>query len=209
MKLPHEAIVPVHRTDGSGDTFIFTQYLSDSTPSWANQTGLRHDGELAGGTGRHGRRGQSRHGQRAQGRALFDRLYRRSASRTPSTTTISARRCLQNKAGDFVSPDLANVSAAVQETASNTPPDERTSLIFAPGPKSYPIINYEYAIVKAEQPSPAGGDGAEGLPVVGDQPVRRQLGRNISQAVNFAAASARDREAQQAPDRQDPRSKAG
>jgi phosphate transport system substrate-binding protein len=61
---------------------------------------------------------------------------------------------LQNKAGDFVPPDPADVSAAVEETASKTPPDERMSLIFAPGPKSYPIINYEYAIVKADQPSP-------------------------------------------------------
>jgi phosphate transport system substrate-binding protein len=61
---------------------------------------------------------------------------------------------LQNHDGDFVSPDAADVSAAVRATAAKTPPDERTSLIFAPGPKSYPIINYEYVIVKEKQASP-------------------------------------------------------
>jgi phosphate transport system substrate-binding protein len=39
VKLPHHAIIPVHRTDGSGDTFIFSQYLSFSTPSWSKSVG--------------------------------------------------------------------------------------------------------------------------------------------------------------------------
>lgn len=53
-KLPHKAIVPIHRADGSGDTFLFTQYFSKSTPSWASGPRIRHDDQLA--VGRVGRR---------------------------------------------------------------------------------------------------------------------------------------------------------
>ncbi len=76
VKLPHNAIVPVHRTDGSGDTFIFTQYLSELDALLGKQGQLWQDGELAGGARRHGRRGQSRHGRRVERRPLFDRLCR-------------------------------------------------------------------------------------------------------------------------------------
>ena len=49
VDLPAHKIIPIHRVDGSGDTFIFTQYLSDSTPSWASTRALRHHRVLAGG----------------------------------------------------------------------------------------------------------------------------------------------------------------
>jgi phosphate transport system substrate-binding protein len=61
---------------------------------------------------------------------------------------------LQNKAGKFVLSSKETVSAAVAATADKTPTDERLSLIFADGDNSYPIINFEYAIVKQQQPSP-------------------------------------------------------
>ena len=62
---------------------------------------------------------------------------------------------LQNKDGKFVLPDATTAGAAVAEVGPKTPPDERISLIYAPGGQSYPIINYEYAIVKTQQPSAA------------------------------------------------------
>jgi len=153
VKLPHEAIVPVHRTDGSGDTFIFTQYLSDSTPSWANKTGYGTTVSwpaVQGGMGAEGNPGMVNALEGVPYSIAYVGISFKSAVDSDHLGTA----LLQNKAGDFVSPDPADVSAAVEETASKTPPDERTSLIFAPGPKSYPIINYEYAIVKADQPSP-------------------------------------------------------
>ena len=149
VKLPHEAIVPVHRTDGSGDTFVFTQYLSDSTPSWANKTGFDTTVSwpaVQGGMGAEGNPGM------VNARALI--AYVGISFKNAVDSDHLGMALLQNKAGDFVTPDAADVSAAVQAMASKTPADERISLIFAPGPKSYPIINYEYAIVKADQPSP-------------------------------------------------------
>jgi len=61
---------------------------------------------------------------------------------------------LENRSGQFVLPTKQMMKAAVKATAPKTPKDERISLIFAPGPDSYPIINYEYAIVRNQQPNP-------------------------------------------------------
>ena len=62
---------------------------------------------------------------------------------------------LQNQAGKFVLPTGTTIAAAAAATDKATPPDERISLIFAPGENSYPIINYEYAIVNPKQADPA------------------------------------------------------
>jgi phosphate transport system substrate-binding protein len=152
VKLPHEAIVPVHRTDGSGDTFIFTQYLSDSTPSWGNKTGYGTTVSwpaVQGGMGAEGNPGMV---DAVKG-VPYSIAYIGISFKNIVDKDGLGTALLQNRAGDFVAPDQADVSAAVEATAPKTPPDESASLIFAPGPKSYPIINYEYAIVKADQPS--------------------------------------------------------
>jgi phosphate transport system substrate-binding protein len=67
---------------------------------------------------------------------------------------------LKNRDGKFVLPDHTTVSAAVNEMSNKTPADERVGLIFAPGVESYPIINYEYAIVKSQQ---SNADAAKAL----------------------------------------------
>jgi phosphate transport system substrate-binding protein len=60
---------------------------------------------------------------------------------------------LKNRDGEFVLPDDTTVSAALNEMSAKTPADERVSLIFAPGAQSYPIVNYEYALVKNQHPN--------------------------------------------------------
>jgi phosphate transport system substrate-binding protein len=153
VKLPHNTIVPVHRTDGSGDTFIFTQYLSDSTPSWANKVSYGTTVSwpaVQGGMGAEGNPGMVD----ALKGVPYSIAYVGISFKNAVDKDGLGVALLQNRAGDFVSPDAADVTAAVKETAPKTPADERTSLIFAPGPSSYPIINYEYAIVKSDQPSP-------------------------------------------------------
>jgi phosphate transport system substrate-binding protein len=60
---------------------------------------------------------------------------------------------LQNKDGNFVLPTAATIAAAAASLTPRTPPDERLTLVFAPGANSYPLINYEYAIVSGKQPN--------------------------------------------------------
>jgi phosphate transport system substrate-binding protein len=144
----------VHRTDGSGDTFIFTQYLAFSTPDWSNSVGYGltvNWPALQGGAGATGNPGMVSTTKSTP----YSIAYIGISFKTATDAAGLGEAMLQNKDGKFVLPDATTVGAAVAEVAPETPPDERISLIYAPGEQSYPIINYEYAVVKAQQPSAA------------------------------------------------------
>ena len=152
VKLPAHSIIPIHRSDGSGDTFIFTQYLAFSTPDWANSLSYGTtvswppvEGEL-GAVGNPG-----------MVTALKDNAYSVAYIGTSYEDAIDKDgmgiASLKNRDGDFVLPSASTADAAAGQMISKTPKDERISLIFAPGANSYPIINYEYAIVNRKQPS--------------------------------------------------------
>jgi phosphate transport system substrate-binding protein len=151
VNLPHKAIVPVHRTDGSGDTFIFTQYLTFSAPAWKKigyGTTVSWPA-VQGGIGAVGNPGMVN----AIKTTPYSVAYIGVSFRNSIQENKLGEAKLGNKAGKFVLITPATVSSAVKAMASKTPADERISLIFAPGAESYPIVNYEYAIVKAKQPS--------------------------------------------------------
>lgn len=200
VALPNHEIVPVHRADGSGDTFIFTQYLSFSTPSWGNSIAYGTTVNwpaVAGGIGANGNPGMVN----ASKGAPYSIAYIGVSFRKATEEAGLGEAMLQNRSGKFVLANDKTLSAAVSATAPKTPPDERISLIFAPGAESYPIVNYEYAIVKAQQSSPemagalktfftwamspTGGNSAKYLNQVGfvalPAPVRALSARQIAQ----------------------------
>jgi phosphate transport system substrate-binding protein len=152
VKLPRNEIIPVHRTDGGGDTFIFTQYLAFSTPVWSNGTGYGTTVSwpaVQGGIGAEGNPGMVN----ATKGTPYSIAYIGISFKNAADSAGLGEAALENKDGKFVLSDDATVSASVKEMSAKTPADERLSLIFAPGAQSYPIINYEYAIVKQQQPS--------------------------------------------------------
>ncbi len=153
VKLPDHAIVPIHRTDGSGDTFIFSQYLSFSTPSWNNSVGYGTTiswPAVQGGVGANGNPGMVQACQQTPYSVAYIGVsFHEQVAKAGLGTAM-----LKNRAGKFLLPDAHTVSAAAGELISKTPADERISLVFAPGANSYPIINYEYAIVNAKQANP-------------------------------------------------------
>ena len=149
-KLPHQQIVPIHRADGSGDTFIFTQYLSKSTPSWANGPGYGTTVSwpaVATAVGATGNPGMVQTCQNTPGSIAYIGV----SFLNQTNKAGLGYAALENQAGKFVLPTEENISAAAAATDKSTPSDERLSLIFANGEKSYPIINYEYAIVNPKQ----------------------------------------------------------
>ena len=153
IPLPHHAIVPIHRADGSGDTFIFTQFLAFSTPSWSNSL---HYGttvnwpQVPGAIGSNGNPGMVSSAKSVP----YSVAYIGISYRAQSGQAGLHEAKLVNRDGRAVLDSPATVAAAVTAMASKTPPDERLSLVFAPGANSYPIVNYEYAIVKQQQASP-------------------------------------------------------
>ncbi len=153
-KLPHKLIVPVRRSDGSGDTFIFTQYLSKSTPSWSSGPGYGTTVSwpaVASSVGANGNPGMV---QTCQNTA-YSIAYIGVSFLNQTNKAGLGYAALQNQAGKFVLPTEENIAAAATATDKSTPADERISLIYGAGENSYPIINYEYAIVNPKQSDPA------------------------------------------------------
>jgi phosphate transport system substrate-binding protein len=157
-KLPHTQIVPIHRADGSGDTFIFTQYLSFSTPSWASGPGYGTTiswPSVSTAVGATGNPGMVQTCQNTPGSIAYIGV----SFLNQTNKAGLGYAALLNRAGKFVLPTAETIGAAARALDSKTPTDERISLIFAPGENSYPIINYEYAIVNPKQGDP--GKAAE------------------------------------------------
>lgn len=152
VMLPNHRIITVHRSDGSGDTFIFTQYLTKSTPWWANKYGYGTTISWAPVQGNIGAVGNP---------GMVDALknnqyaiaYIGISYKSQIENAHLGEAMLGNRSGNFVLPEVRTVKAAAAAMVPKTPADQRISLIFAPGKYSYPIINYEYALIDSHQPS--------------------------------------------------------
>jgi phosphate transport system substrate-binding protein len=154
VKLPHQDIIAIHRNDSSGDSFIFSQYLTFSTDSWEDGPSFGTDvawpaiPNAKGATGNDGMvktLAATPYGIAYVGGSFFGQV----------AGAHLGTAMLKNQAGNFVSPNPSNVRVAAAALDTRTPKDERLSLVFAPGAESYPLVNYEYAIVAAKQPDPA------------------------------------------------------
>jgi phosphate transport system substrate-binding protein len=154
-KLPHEQIVPIHRSDGSGDTFIFSQYLSKSTPSWQSGPGYGTTiswPSVSDAVGANGNPGMVQTCQNTK----YSIAYIGVSFLNETDKAGLGYAELENRDGKFVLPTEKTIGSAASALDKATPNDERISLIFASGADSYPIINYEYAIVNPKQ-----SDGAK------------------------------------------------
>ena len=162
VNLPHHAIVPVHRADGSGDTFIFTQFLTFSTPDQQHLTSKDFNWEgkigygttvswpsLAGGLTASGNQGMVQ----SLGSTPYSVGYLGASFHADAEKAGLQTAMLENQDGKFLLPTPDTVTAAAASLTPRTPADERLTLVYAPGADSYPLINYEYAVVSAKQPN--------------------------------------------------------
>ncbi|HTV32233.1 MAG TPA: phosphate ABC transporter substrate-binding protein PstS [Methylocella sp.] len=154
VALPHKDIVPVRRGEESGDTFIFTQYLSFSTESWENKYGFGNKiawpnapGELEaiGNAGMVEKLRQTPYSIGYVGISLYDDIAKAGLGVT----------ALKSYSGEFLLATPETIASAAAALGPRTPPDERLTLVNAPGANAYPLVNYEYAIVSKNQPNPA------------------------------------------------------
>jgi len=152
VSLPAHAIVPIHYADSSGDTFMFTQYLSASDAGWAR---TMHYGTtmswpaIPGALGAIGNSGVLD----AAAAHPYSLAFIGISYADQAEADGLGQAALLNKAGNYVLPSSESIGAAAQGAAASTPADARISMIFAPGAGAYPIINYEYAIVNSSQPT--------------------------------------------------------
>jgi len=156
VTLPAKAIGTVHRSDGSGTTKIFVDYLSAVSPAWAKGPGSGTSVSWPGGLGAKGNEGVS--GQiKSQPNSIgyIELAYAMQNNMTMAT--------LKNKAGKYVAPSLESTTAAARGAAAKMPEDLRISIVDAGGDDAYPIAGFTYILAYGKQPNPAKGKALVGF----------------------------------------------
>ena len=150
VSLPSMKIVPLHRADSSGDTFIFTSYLNAQDPSGWSSSNV---GTTVTWPSVPGELGEQGNGGMVQGCGATKGCVAYIGVSYLSKTQAAGlgEAFLKNAAGKYVQPTAATISAGAAGFIPKTPPNETISMINGPAPDGYPIINYEYAIVNTKQ----------------------------------------------------------
>lgn len=127
-----QPIVVVHRSDGSGSTFGFTDYLSSVSPDWKSAVGKGTSVNWPVGLGANGNPGVAAEVQQDPYAIGYVELIYAIQNNIGYGTVM-------NSAGHFINPSLQSVTAAAASAATSVPADLRFSIVNAPGPDAYPI----------------------------------------------------------------------
>lgn len=141
QKLPKSRVVVVHRSDGSGTTFIFTDYLSKVSSVWKEKVGKGKSVKWPTGLGAKGNEGVSGLVKQTKGSIGYCELAYALHNNMPVAV-------IRNKAGNFVKPTIESISASADV---EIPPDTRTSLTNTDAENGYPISSFTWIIVYKQQ----------------------------------------------------------
>lgn len=151
VTFPTTSIVPIYRSDSSGTTSVFTEYLAKVSPTWAKEIGKGKTVKWPMGLGGKGNEGVSGQIKNTPGAVGYVELTYASSIKLPVAE-------LKNKAGQFVAPSLASVSEAANASLKAMPADFRVSITDAEGKGSYPISSFTYLLIYQQM---AGAKGTE------------------------------------------------
>jgi phosphate transport system substrate-binding protein len=143
LKLPSLAIATVHRADGSGTTFVFTDYLGKVSPEWKSQVGASTSVAWPNGAGGKGSDGVAATVQHIPGGIGYDESA--YAEQNHLTTTM-----LENKDGKFVSPTMATFSAAASNADWGSVQNFAINLNNQPGAESWPIVSATFVLLPTD-----------------------------------------------------------
>jgi phosphate transport system substrate-binding protein len=148
---PASDITVVHRSEGSGTTFVLTDYLSKVSPEWKERVGtgpsVNWPGKGVGAKGNEGVMGQVKQTPNSIG---YVELIYAEENQLPYAS-------VRNAAGIFVRPALESITAAASGVASQMPDDLRVSITNSPSASAYPISSFTYVLVYKEQQDQAKG----------------------------------------------------
>jgi phosphate transport system substrate-binding protein len=145
VKLPKDDIVVVHRSDGSGTTFVWVDYLSKVSPVWKMKVGANTSVSWPVGLGGKGNEGVSGTVKQTPGSIGYVELIYAVQNKMNYGS-------VKNAAGEFVKADLESVSEAAAGAAKNMPADFRVSITNAPGKKAYPIASFTWMLIPSTIP---------------------------------------------------------
>jgi phosphate transport system substrate-binding protein len=149
IKFPNQEIVVVHRSDGSGTTFIWTDYLSKISPDWKSQVGSGTSVKWPRGLGGKGNEGVAGSIRQLPGSIGYVELIYAVQNKIPYGS-------VRNSAGAFVKASLEGVTAAAA-SAPKMPADFRVSITNAPGKDAYPISSFTWLLIPSQSKDPAKG----------------------------------------------------
>ena len=149
VNLPGDPIVVIHRSDGSGTTYIWTDYLSKVSPDWKNQVGTGTSVKWPIGLGGKGNEGVAGMIRQMPGAIGYIELIYAVQNNIPYGI-------VKNAAGTFVKASLDSVTAAAASVKS-MPADFRVSITNAPGKDAYPISSFTWLLIPAQSKDAAKG----------------------------------------------------
>jgi len=144
QKLPAKPIIVVHRSDGSGTTSIFTDYLSSVSPTWAQSIGKGTSVKWPVGLGGKGNEGVAGQIKTTPYTIGYVELAYAFENKLPYAF-------LKNREGHFVEPSIASTTAAAAGAAKQMPADYRISLVNQPGKNAYPIVGFTWLLIYQDQ----------------------------------------------------------
>lgn len=149
VSFPDKEIIVVHRSDGSGTTFIWTDYLSKVSPEWKSQVGSNTSVKWPIGMGGKGNEGVSGMIRQLSGAIGYVELIYALQNNIPYGS-------IRNSSGVFVKGSLESVTAAAA-SAPKMPADFRVSITNSPGKDAYPISSFTWLLVPVQSKNPANG----------------------------------------------------
>ena len=161
--LPADDIVVVHRSDGSGTTFVWTDYLSSVSQAWKDQLGKGKSVQWPVGIGAPGNEGVANAIKGSPNTIGYIELGYALTTKTPFAF-------IQNKEGKFVEPSLDSTKAAVEANVASLPKGDgdwsNVTLVNAAGPNSYPIASLSYLLLYKEMSTDPNLDQAKAKALV-------------------------------------------
>lgn len=198
VKLPTQDIIVVHRSDGSGTSFVFTDYLSKVSPDWQQKVGKGTSPNWPVGLGGRGNDGVSATVTQTPGAIGYIELAYALINKTPFGT-------LKNSSGNWITPSLESVTAAAAGAMKDMGPntDFRVSITNAPGAQAYPISSFTWLLVHKQYSDTAKArallqfiwwaetDGQAKAPELGYAPLPRELRPWIEARLKTVTAAGR------------------
>src|ERR1700676_1798731 len=174
VKLPGDDIVVVHRSDGSGTTYIWTDYLSKVSDEWKNKVGKGTSVNWPKGLGGKGNEGVAGLVKQTPNSFGYIELIYAIQNKMPYGR-------VRNSSGAFVKADLAGVTAAASGAAKDMPDDFRVSITNAPSKTAYPISSFTWLLIPSKFSDASKRDAIKGF-------VSWMLadGQNYAEALSYA-----------------------
>jgi phosphate transport system substrate-binding protein len=156
VKLTGDDIIVVHRSDGSGTTYIWVDYLSAMSPEWKTKVGRANSVSWPVGLGGSGNEGVTQQVKQTEGSIAYVELIYAVSNKLPVAL-------IKNAAGSFTSPTLETLTNAAASAKFEKNTDFRVSIVNAPGPQAYPITSFTWLLIRPDTKDPVKAKAIKGF----------------------------------------------